>query len=319
MAKTTTGVVTATSLNVRPEANTSKPSVGTLARGAVVTILAREGVWYKIKSGELQGFAHGDYIKIKESAPVTGFLFEQDELRDASLAPSAGDRITVTSKHSAVQKLAANVWNSYGGLLALVSETLSVDAGAAVGIICVESSGKGMGPDGRMIIRFENHIFWKEWGKSNEATFNKHFRYNKSQTWKEHQFREKSTGTWAPFHGDQAAEWRVFEFARKLNQAAAMRSISMGLPQIMGFNSAAVGYDSVGEMFTAFAGDIRYQVLGLFDFIKGPGTTSPMLSALQLKNYDDFAARYNGPGQASVYGAKIAAHVDAFNAVKPGR
>jgi hypothetical protein len=170
-----------------------------------------------------------------------------------------------------------------------------------------------------MIIRFENHVFWREWGKKNESKFKVHFQYNPSQTWTGHKFREKATGEWKTFHGDQAAEWRAFEFARKLNETAAMRSISMGLPQIMGFNAAAVGYDSVEGMFSAFQGDIRYQVLGLFDFIKGPGTTSPMLSALQRKGYNDFAARYNGPGQAAVYGARISSHVDAFKAVRPDR
>jgi len=74
------------------------------------------------------------------------------------------------------------------------------------------------------------------------------------------------------FHGKQDQEWRVFEFARKLSEPAAMRSISMGGPQIMGFNHSRIGYDSAGEMFHAFESDIRYHVLGLFDFIKGSGS-----------------------------------------------
>ena len=79
-----------------------------------------------------------------------------------------------------------------------------------------------------------------------------------------------------PFHGNQNLEWQVFEFARNLNEPAAMRSISMGGPQIMGFNHSRIGYDSAREMFDTFQADIRYHVLGLFDFIKGSGTTSPL-------------------------------------------
>lgn len=115
------------------------------------------------------------------------------------------------------------------------------------------------------------------------------------------------------FHGKQDQEWRVFEFARKLNEPAAMRSISMGGPQIMGFNHSRIGYDSAGEMFHAFESDIRYHVLGLFDYIKGSGTTSPMIEALQRNNFESFASYYNGPGQAAHYGHLIANHFEDFN------
>ncbi len=319
MAKSTTGIVTATTLNVRPEPTTSKPAIGSIPRGTIVTIQSRQGVWYQIKAGTLEGFVHSDYIKLQEAVPVAGFLFERDELRDVHPASAEADRIPIVAGYSAQQKLVANVWNNYGGLVSRIGDILAVDPAAAVAIICVESSGIGMGPDGRMIIRFENHIFWKEWGKKNPTAFNARFRFNQSKQWLGHQFRAKNTAAWENFHGNQISEWRVFEAARSLNEVAALRSISMGLPQIMGFNAAAIGYDSVGEMFAAFQSDIRYQILGLFDFVKGAGTTSAMLSALQRKNYDDFAARYNGPGQAAIYGARIASHVGTFESIRPHR
>jgi hypothetical protein len=89
----------------------------------------------------------------------------------------------------------------------------------------------------------------------------------------------------------------------------------MGGPQIMGFNSARIGYDSVEEMFTNFSADIRFHILGLFDFLRGPGTTSPIIEALQRQNYVQFASFYNGKGQAPVYGARIESYVQAFESI----
>jgi len=70
-------------------------------------------------------------------------------------------------------------------------------------------------------------------------------------------------------------------------------------------------------MFDRFTADERFQVLALFDFIKGPGRTSPMLESLRRGDYERFATRYNGNGQAAQYGAKIRGATDAFTAVAP--
>ncbi len=59
------------------------------------------------------------------------------------------------------------------------------------------------------------------------------------------------------------------------SRAAAMRSISMVGPQIMDFNHARISYDAVGEMFDNFQADIRFQILGLFDFLRDPGPLRP--------------------------------------------
>ncbi len=79
---------------------------------------------------------------------------------------------------------------------------------------------------------------------------------------------------------------------------------------------ARIGYDSVGEMFRAFQAGIRYQMLGLFDFLKGPGTSSPMVVALQRKKFEDFASRYNGPGQGATYGDFIESHFEIFQSLR---
>jgi hypothetical protein len=84
----------------------------------------------------------------------------------------------------------------------------------------------------------------------------------------------------------------------------------------MGFNHPRIGYDSVREMFDAFQSDIKYQILGLFDFLKGPGTTSPMIEALQRKRFEIFASHYNGQGQAAHYGDLIEGYFEIFNGLR---
>src|SRR5690606_32429419 len=95
------------------------------------------------------------------------------------------------------------------------------------------SGGQGFGPGGRLLIRFENHLF-------NQHTGNRYanlFAAGNPQ-WTGHRWRRHETDTyWITLHtGDQAEEWAVLEFAMTLNRNAALQSISMGAPQILGSN-----------------------------------------------------------------------------------
>jgi hypothetical protein len=172
-----------------------------------------------------------------------------------------------------------------------------------------------------MIIRFENQIFFDQWGKRNADRFNQHFAFNPNQRWLDHKWRPSPHEAWRPgdlpnFHGNQGREWEVFNFARTLDDAAAKLSISMGAPQIMGFNYAACGYESVHEMFDAFASGERSQIIGFFDFVQGPNVNSRTITALQAQDFSAFAARYNGPGQAAKYGSLIRTTYDAFQQMR---
>lgn len=314
---TQNGIVTATSLNLREEPSKESPVLASLSRGTRVKVLDMAGAWYRVKAGDQSGFVHGDWIKILETDPADGFLHEREDLRSAPVAPADSRKIQIKPSFNQVQGLVARTWNTQGGLLEALCDAVQVAPAAAVAVLCVESSGRGFADDGRMIIRFENHVFWDKWGKDSAALFDRHFRFNKSKRWLGHDFCEADGGEWGKCHQNQAGEWRVFGFARNLDEACAIRSISMGGPQIMGFNHHMVGYDSPRQMFDRFQGDIRFQILGLFDFVKGAGTTSPMLEALRRKRFDDFAARYNGPGQAAEYGSRIQKFHDGFQGLRP--
>jgi hypothetical protein len=300
--------VTATTLNLRRDPSTANPPIAQLSRGTSVSVLKRQGGWYEVRSGERTGWVFGDFLDVREERPAVGFLRHEPALLQIPLEPPVAERVDPASLPPARRPL-AETWNRCGGLLRELSRIIDVQPAAAVAVLMAESSGRGF-VNGRMVIRFENHVFHDRWGRSNEARFAAHFRLDRQKRWTGHAFRAAPDAAWESFHGSQDAEWRVFEFARGLNEAAAMRSISMGAPQIMGFNHAAIGYDSVQEMFASFSADERFQILGLFDFIKGPGTSSRMVRALQQRNYEQFATWYNGPGQAPVYGARIRGYVE---------
>jgi hypothetical protein len=204
---------------------------------------------------------------------------------------------------------AARIWNKYGGMLEPLSARIGIDKGVAVAVIAVESGGSGMGPDGRMIIRFENHLFWSFWGKANPAAYNQHFVFNQNASWKGHQYRPQPSGPWLDVHQNQNSEWAVFNFASTIDAGAAKKSISMGLVQIMGFNNRAIGYASPDAMFAAFAADEKFQLLGFFNFVKND---QRQINALRSRDYVGFARIYNGPGQPDFYGGLIKGVVDGF-------
>jgi hypothetical protein len=116
-------------------------------------------------------------------------------------------------------------------------------------------------------------------------------------------------------HVDQDAEWAAFSLASSLDREAARLSISMGAPQIMGFNHTALGYASVDAMFDAFSASEVEQVLRFFGFVLGGGTSRPRLAALQAVDFEGFAVLYNGAGQAQAYGALLHSAYAAYKAL----
>jgi hypothetical protein len=214
----------------------------------------------------------------------------------------------------------ARVWNKYGGLLARVAQAYSIEPAAAVAVLAVESGGAAFGPNKRMIIRFENHLFYRLWGNKEEQTFNKHFKFDAESAWKGHLWRADPAQDWQSFHGNQLKEWEVLNFARTLKGKAAKMSISMGAPQILGSNYARLGFDDVHQMFDAFnhpAYGEKNQIIGLFKFIESDPRNRG-ITALRNKDFEAFAAMYNGTGQAATYGRLIADRVRTFKQLRGG-
>jgi hypothetical protein len=291
------------SLRVRQAPSLEAKIAGRLERGARVEIRGQQGSWYQVAAAGLEGWAHSDFIRIDEVSVIAGFLRDNAALRRAALAPLTP--LAAPPGASPAARGLATCWNSYGGLTGRVASALETASGPAMAVLMVESGGDPFDAAGRVIIRFENHIFWRYFGERNPEVFNRHFVFNAQRRWQGHRFRPDAAGPWISFHGDNAREWQALEFAATLDENAAYRSASFGMAQVMGFNHSRLGYTTAREMADAKQADVRFHILGLFDFVKGPGPTSELLEALRRRDFLKFATAYNGPGQAPQYAAKL--------------
>ena len=153
-----------------------------------------------------------------------------------------------------------------------VAAQRGIPAAVALAVFDIESSGKGFASDGKMIIRYEPHIF------------------------------KKYTSVDVPAQrAGQAAEWANFAKASAVNQEAAIKSISMGIAQIMGFNYKWCGFDSPQAMFNAMSSSEAAQIVAFFDFIK----SASLETAARTGQWTTFANHYNGPAQKG-YDTKLA-------------
>ncbi len=342
-----TGTTTA-NVNFRAGPGTAHPVLMVVKAKTQVDVIGFQDDWLQVKIGDKQGYIHNKFVLLAGQGVAEGFLSEKaapapapapapseagadasaaaaaapapagPALADIPMEPPANQRLILTSpKPTGLEKIVANTWNKFGGLLTALATELKIDPAVAVAVLAVESGGRGFGPDGRMLIRFENQIFFDQWGKRNPDKYHQHFTFNAEKRWLEHKWRPDPGAEWREFHGNQAAEWEVLNFARTLHDTAAKLSISMGGPQIMGFNYAACGYESVQQMFDAFAASERNQIVGFFDFVQGPSTNSRRVLALQTQDFETFASMYNGPGQAAKYGSLIRNVYDLYHKLKP--
>ena len=79
------GMVTTGSLNVRSGPGTSYSKVGSLGRGASVTVVDKVNGWYKITSGKLSGYVSADYVVILDGTAVTSKVGQSAAAMAASL------------------------------------------------------------------------------------------------------------------------------------------------------------------------------------------------------------------------------------------
>lgn len=299
-----TGAVTAKTLNVRSKPSTNSDVIGTLSESTEITILSEMDSFYEILFNDINAFVHSDFIEL------TNINSDHNNEEKTELIPEVKHIISGSS----TEKKVARTWNKFGGLLESLSGSFGIDPGTALAVLCVESSGKGFEKqnDNRMIIRFENHLFWKYWGKHNSEQFHRHFQYGKTvdgkrKVWLGHTWRKSVDDEFATFHGSQSKEWDVLDYARSIDNDIALNCISMGAPQIMGFHAKKIGYKSTQDMFESFSSDISGQIEGMFNFFD-----KRMISALKEKDFVRFAGYYNGSGQKVKYGGWIQNHYDAY-------
>lgn len=183
-----------------------------------------------------------------------------------------------------------------------VAELLGCEPAALKAVQQVETGGRGgFFSPGRPAILFEGHVFWTQLKKrgSNPEDYvkgNENILYPK---WEKGHYK------------GGIGEYDRLEQARKINREAADASASWGMFQIMGFNYAACGEESIESFVRSMCESEFKQLLLTANFIK---KNSQMLQALQARDWAVFAKCYNGPAYAqNRYDVKLEAAYQKYS------
>lgn len=183
-----------------------------------------------------------------------------------------------------------------------VAELLGCEPAALKAVQQVETGGRGgFFSPGKPAILFEGHIFWTQLKKrgSNPEDYvkgNENILYPK---WEKGHYK------------GGIGEYDRLEQARKINREAADASASWGMFQIMGFNYAACGEESIESFVRSMCESEFKQLLLTANFIK---KNSQMLQALQARDWAVFAKCYNGPAYAqNRYDVKLEAAYQKYS------
>lgn len=175
-----------------------------------------------------------------------------------------------------------------------LSKQYNLEPAVVDAVDAVESGGKGFNDDGKIVIQFEPHHFWKY-----DTTNYKRYQAIVKEVNKGKQVKPLDVGFYNVYSeilknkvSGQLTEWNIFNKAFKLNPNAAMMATSIGRMQVMGFNHKTVGFKTVNEMWDYAKVSEKNQLeLGL-RFI---AASKKMMQALKNKQFDVFASIYNGP------------------------
>jgi hypothetical protein len=167
-----------------------------------------------------------------------------------------------------------------------VCSTLNVSRAEVWTVLSVETSGFGFLQDRRPQILFERHIF-------NRLTKGRHDSGN----------ADISNARAGGYVGG-SGEYTRLEKAMSLDREAALKSASWGIGQVMGFNYAVAGFDSIDAMVSGMVKDENTQLLAMANFING----NNLASALQRQDWASLARGYNGPEyEKNKYDTRLAA------------
>jgi hypothetical protein len=177
-----------------------------------------------------------------------------------------------------------------------VLDSLGLKIPELLAVIAVETNGCGFLPDRRPAILFERHIFSRLTGG---------------------QFDAQAPDISNPISGGYqfgADEYPRLAKALPLDAEAAQKSASWGIGQVMGFNFAAAGYDTVDHMVQGAMASEDEQLKAMAGFLKSTG----LHQALAVHDWISFARGYNGSDFAKRrYDVKLAAAYQHFSQALP--
>lgn len=185
---------------------------------------------------------------------------------------------------------------------------LGCEVAALRAVVAVESSGRGLNPDGRPVIRLEVHHLWRLATTADaRAAIDGRFRVKGPRPWEGHEFLYYTGNTggsseWRAMHMGQALEWTAYVCAQAFAPDAACRATSWGMGQVLG-DWTRLGFVSAAD-FQAAQRTEAGQLDTMVRFIRADPV---LLTALRNRSWENFAGRYNGAGKVADYSAKLAA------------
>ncbi len=181
------------------------------------------------------------------------------------------------------------------------ADALGVSLAAVRAVNEVESRGHGFLPDGRPVILFERHVFWKRLEAHGIDPAPLAARYP--------QLVSKDAGGYQ----GAGAEYMRLATALTLHRAAALESCSWGAFQIMGYHWNTLEYVSVDD----FVGRMKLSEAEQLDaFVRFVKVDKRLVTALKDRKWSTFARLYNGPAYArNLYDAKLAQAFAKYEAI----
>jgi hypothetical protein len=163
-------------------------------------------------------------------------------------------------------------------------------------VIEVEAAGSGFDAKARPKMLFEPHLFYA--GLSGPARAQALAQGLAYKRWGE-----------KPYPRTSEENYRRLALAMRLDEDAALRACSWGLPQILGANHAKAGYSGAADMVADMLTGENAQIEAMARFIIASNLAKP----LRERNWAAFARGYNGPGYAkNAYDKKLASAFARF-------
>ncbi|MDX2275507.1 MAG: N-acetylmuramidase family protein [Hyphomonadaceae bacterium] len=165
-----------------------------------------------------------------------------------------------------------------------VAAQLGCEVEAVQAVVQVESGSLGaFGSNGKPIILFEPHIFSRRTNRAYDSS-HPHISY---RSWDATKYPRTQDGRWAQLREAYA-----------LDPQNAVASASYGLFQIMGFNHTACGFPDPKSFVADMAKSQARQLVAFANFVR----SNNLADELVRKDWEGFAAGYNGSGQVERYG-----------------
>lgn len=187
------------------------------------------------------------------------------------------------------------------------ADALGVDVATIMAVTEVEARKAGFYPEGEPIVLFERHKFYKFLAEHRGADV-------AQNTFATHPnlCNPKAGG----YVGGRA-EWFRLQSACAIDRECALLSASFGLFQIMGFNYAYCGFESVDDFGKDISTSEGAQLQAFVAFVSHRQNAG-MLEALRKHDWAGFARLYNGVNYAqNDYDSKLSAAYRRYSALYP--